>query len=142
MTTGQEALSLLNNAKRLLRTLGLKGARVWVKECRIRLERLCAELEAHSLTPNAESLSWLELEFYSIIETHPKVRQASMVVFKEEILEICEQGLESYRKIQQTRSLTEVESEQLRLVKEEHWKTTAERDSLLKKFLDEQEKRR
>jgi hypothetical protein len=133
-TTG--AKSLKDNVNRMLDIVSLLGDQDWVKEARARLRKLDQRLEVLSLVSRPTLDPRLEVEFYSLIESHPSLRLASRVVFQAELVEIFEQGLSYYAELRKKRQLTSHELEQLRRGEDEHRRATEELDQLRQELLE------
>lgn len=138
MGTINSVLSFRQNVERMLYALRLLGDHEWVEDRRDRLRKLHQKLGALAMAPTAMLDRRLEVEFYAIIESHPKVRQASRWVFKQELVEICAEGLAYYAELVKKRPLTSGESEALRRVEEEHQRATEEACQLLRELLEEE----
>ena len=137
MRTTNSVLSLRQNVERMLNALKFLGDHGWVEERRDRLKKLHRRLGSLAIAPTPTLDPRLEVEFYAIIESHPKVRQASRWAFKQEEVEICTDALASYAETENERPLTSRESEYLRVVEEAYQRATEELEQLRQELLED-----
>jgi hypothetical protein len=137
MHSNSSVQALAENAKRMLDVIQLLGDHNWLKESKTHIKRIQRRLEAVSLAPAPILDPSIELEFYAIIESHPKLRQASQLVFKGELVDICKEGLAYYSELRRKRPLTSQELDQLSSVQEEYKRAVDELDQLREELLRE-----
>jgi len=135
MDTNSNLHALMGNVKRMLTVTQQLGNHDWLNESKTQLKRLQRRLEAMSMAPVPILDASIESEFYAIIESHPKLRQASRLVFKEELVNICKEGLVYYSELRKTRSLTNIELDQLASVQKEYKRAVDELHQLREEWL-------
>ena len=130
-------LSLKHNVQRMLKALKLLGDHDWIEPSRRRLRKLYQRLGAMSLAPVPTLDPSVEGEFYAIVESHPKLRQASQLVFKEELVEICSEALASFAHVDKKRWPIGDELDRFLSVKREYEKANDELNQLRHELLAE-----
>lgn len=137
MGTTNAVVSFRQNVERMLNALTMLEHHEWVEDSRWRLKKLHHRLDALMLSSTPTLDPGVEVEFYTIIESRPELRQVSRLVFAEELVEICRDGLAYYAELRKKRPLTSGELEQLRSVEGEYQRAIEELRDLRKQFQKE-----
>lgn len=113
MPTSNQVTDLRRNVQRMSKALSLLPEDAELEDGQRRLSQLDERLRLLLLTPAARLDPGLELEFYAIIESHPRLQQLSEIAFQEELVELCREGLRHYTELEKNRRLTKDEQERL-----------------------------
>jgi hypothetical protein len=120
MSHDSEVERLLRNVTRMIQILAGLEDTSWVTQGRLALSQLAIQLDLSASDPQAVAAEALDRQFYLIVESHPRLRQAVQVVFQADLVDVCEEGLKYYARIRETRGLTQEEAECLLRVEENH----------------------
>jgi hypothetical protein len=136
MTTTNTIQSLLRSIDRLLSIVSLLADHESVKESQTRLKTLHRRLRMLPLESRPLLIHQLEMELYSIVANHPKLRQAFELAVQAEFVDICKDALEYYKGLLKKRPLTDRESEELRAREAIYQQETTQMEQLRKALFE------